>query len=1097
MINKRMLLSLSLLTLTLCFSKGYAYSAKRDSHINSNLTNNIGFSSGRPLVYAWHSSSTSSRDNWVFNYHNEDKSGNYGKYTIANSSISSYFTGSKTFHDEIVVYCDLPEQVKKFVNVYGAENLGVKLSIGVNGSISGNNVTYSIADGKIRIAFTPILNTTNTTLWQGTTAWNSMSSYGKISIPRVKSGYGKNYLSASFSGISGESIVVDDNVLSSAYKSGTSMKFNSSSSVLTSLGTMVPLSGVTVSATVWDGGSHGVYFEFPIDIQYYDATITGKNAVISDFEYQNGNTYWVKADDNFSIKISAYSSCNSDVVKVNSQHLKIDYNGGTTYIDSRLHSNQNTISKWSNSSTVNFNSSLSSGSREGNTLNSSYVLSLSGDKDVTFSGISRLVEQNSDFTSEKIYRETVSPNKITVKSDSSGPVVTFPTKPNWITTKDSVTISVSDDRSGVSSTSVRYRINGGAWSTSTSSLVVPLSSQGKYEIEVTAKDNVGNTTIISKTYNVDTISPDVYLEKNTNDWTNKDVSISVAVIETGSGVNTVKWAEGNKDTTYFKDYGTIVKYNTFTVSSIGTYSVYVKDAAGNETVETIYVDNIDKAEPSISLGSPPSSWISSSATISATITTGSKTGSGNSPISVKKYVKGSYTTANFPISESSNLNSDNTFPITSNGTYTVYVKDAAGNSSVKTISTTYIDTDKPTISGDFDNNWVKGSKVISFTASDSTSGLSSLKLWNSSKTTVLKTGTISSNGSASLSHTITQEGITTYKIEAIDKAGNSLVKDVTVRIDNTNPTAKLSLPEVTDSKKIEISLTNIKDIYSGVKEVWISEDKDFTKGVQKQTLTSATSQKVNYTLSAKSTFSEHFTDRTVYVKLIDNVGNYSIYSDIVKLVPQKPDTPKILNPVEDSLYKTGQSLIVEWQYNSVDEDLGFLPQIKAEINFINLDDNKTYTYSITGDVNTTQIPISEMGSGEYQVTVSVYNHLTPDIFAISEPVTFRYNKFKGDGNVLTKKITADSPLSYLLVNTKADIPNGTNIKGYIYYELLSDGTPNKKKYIEFEIKEHLNNSGLIKLPVKTDSIFIEYFLTGSKNNTNLTPVLDHLIVLGK
>lgn len=183
---------------------------------------------------------------------------------------------------------------------------------------------------------------------------------------------------------------------------------------------------------------------------------------------------------------------------------------------------------------------------------------------------------------------------------------------------------------------------------------------------------------------------------------------------------------------------------------------------------------------------------------------------------------------------------------------------------------------------------------------------------------------------------------------------------MTVKIDNTNPTAQISLPEVTDDKKIEVSLTNVKDIHSGVKEIWISEDKDFIKGVQKQTLTSANAQKVNYTLAAKSTFVEHFADRTVYFKLIDNVGNYSVYSDVVKLVPKKPDIPELLTPIEDSLYVTGQSLVVEWMYNSVDEDLGFLPQLKADISFVNLDDNKTYTYFITGDIHVTQIPVSEM-----------------------------------------------------------------------------------------------------------------------------------------
>ena len=1098
MIDKKTLISLSLLLCTLCLNKGYAYDVKRDSHINSNLTNNIGSSTGRPLFYGWHSSAENYRNNWVFNYHNEDKSGGYGKYTIANGSISSYFTGSKTFHDKMVVYFDLPEQVKKFVNVYGAENLGVKLSVGANGSISGNNVSYSISNGKIKISFTPVLNTVNTSLWQGTKAWNSMNSYGKIAIPRIKNGYGKNYLSASFSGLTGESIVVDDNVLSSAYKSGESMKFSSSGGVLTSLGTYVPLSGVTVAATVWGGGSHGVHFEFPINIQYYDATITSKNVVISDFEYQDGNTYWVKADNNFNVKVSAESSSSSNVVKVNSQHLRIDYNGGTSYIDSRLHSNQNTVSKWGNSSVVNFSPNLSSGSRSGNILDSSYVISLGGDKDITLSGLSRLVQQNSDFNSENIYRASVSPNKIVVKSDSSGPKIVFPEKPTWITSNDSIFISVSDARSGVSSTSVRYRINGGLWSSPSSTLVVPLFSQGRYEIEVTAKDNVGNTTISSKVYNVDTIAPVISLQKSVDNWTNSKVEIIASVAESGSGISVAKWSSGAKDVSYFKDNGNALTNYKFSVSSIGTYSVYIKDVAGNETVKTIYVENIDTAEPTISLSSPPSEWTNSDVSISATITTGSKTGSGNSPISIKKYAKGSYTTANFPVSTSSNLDSNDSFLMTSSGTYTVYVQDEAGNSTVKTVSSNYIDKDNPIIKGDFDNTWVKGSKTIYFSANDNLSGIKSLILWNSSKTTIIKNGVVSSDGSTTtLNHLITKEGITEYKIEAIDNAGNSTIRDVTVRIDNTKPVADVTLPEVTNDKNIKISLTNIVDIHSGVKEVLVSEDSEFLKGVQNHKLTSANSQNINYTLLAKSTFSEHFTDRIIYIKLIDNVGNYSVYSDTIALVPKKPDVPEILKPVNDSLYKTGEKLTVEWSYNSVDEDLGFLPQLKAEINLTNLDNGKKYTYSIIGDIYSMRIPASELSNGEYNITVSVYNYLDPDIFATSKPITFRYNKFKGNGNVLTKKITTDSPLSYLLINTKAAIPDGTNIKGYIYYDISEKGVPDRKKYIEFEIKEHVNYSELIRLPVKSNTIVIEYLLTGSKNNTYISPILDNIIVLGK
>ncbi|WP_172242860.1 S-layer homology domain-containing protein [Saccharibacillus endophyticus] len=65
--------------------------------------------------------------------------------------------------------------------------------------------------------------------------------------------------------------------------------------------------------------------------------------------------------------------------------------------------------------------------------------------------------------------------------------------------------------------------------------------------------------------------------------------------EASGGSNSIvseKWASGEKMLTDFQTGGTVVTDHQFTVNRDGVYSVYAKDAAGNESVETITVSGI-------------------------------------------------------------------------------------------------------------------------------------------------------------------------------------------------------------------------------------------------------------------------------------------------------------------------------------------------------------------------------------------------------------------------------------------------------------------------------------------------------------------------
>ena len=58
------------------------------------------------------------------------------------------------------------------------------------------------------------------------------------------------------------------------------------------------------------------------------------------------------------------------------------------------------------------------------------------------------------------------------------------------------------------------------------------------------------------------------------------------------GISTIKYASGNQNKAYFATNGTNVTNNQIRVTANGTYTVYVADAAGNGTVQTIQITNI-------------------------------------------------------------------------------------------------------------------------------------------------------------------------------------------------------------------------------------------------------------------------------------------------------------------------------------------------------------------------------------------------------------------------------------------------------------------------------------------------------------------------
>ncbi|MFT9055504.1 MAG: hypothetical protein ABF449_02600 [Ethanoligenens sp.] len=148
-----------------------------------------------------------------------------------------------------------------------------------------------------------------------------------------------------------------------------------------------------------------------------------------------------------------------------------------------------------------------------------------------------------------------------------------------------------------------------------------------------------------------------------------------------SGVTLQKWASGSQSVSYFASNGTSFSSSGFYVYSNGTYTVYAKDAAGNEAVATISATKIDASPPSISA--------SASTTYAPTNTITVTTSDSQSGVSLTKWALGSQSVSYF--SSGGTTFTGSSITVSSNGTYTVFAKDSVGNVAITTVNVAYVD----------------------------------------------------------------------------------------------------------------------------------------------------------------------------------------------------------------------------------------------------------------------------------------------------------------------------------------------------------------------------------------------------------------------
>lgn len=456
------------------------------------------------------------------------------------------------------------------------------------------------------------------------------------------------------------------------------------------------------------------------------------------------------------------------------------------------------------------------------------------------------------------------------KPDTTPPTLTYTT--TNVANGVEIRVVATDSESGID-----YMLSPINGKVTANVLTYTVVTNGDYTFKAYDKSgNVGTLTVVINS--IVFKSPTISLSANPTYATNGVVDITVGTKSnnTDGTIVSTKWYYGNRSIDEFANGGTVLNSQLIAITANAFITVYTKDSFGAEAVKTIQVNNIDKIAPYISLSQYPTAITNGSVTITASV------GDTDSGLVLAKYDSGNRTASYFETSGSI-LPSSNLITATDNGIYTVYAKDAAGNTSTKTISINNISKSVPTITlSQSPTTWTNGDVTITANVNSSLA-LSDVKWASGNQTASYFT---SSGSSFSTSFKVSNNN--TYTVYAKDIAGNSVVQTIVVnRIDKTAPT--ITLPSTNTTGNITV---NIVDSESGVSvRKWASGN-----------------QSNSYFASNGTTF----TGTTISVS---NSGTYSVYAkdnagnETIKTVNVNIPVPAPTFTIEASPTTYGQSIV--------------------------------------------------------------------------------------------------------------------------------------------------------------------------------------------
>ncbi|MGF0469925.1 S-layer homology domain-containing protein [Lysinibacillus fusiformis] len=300
----------------------------------------------------------------------------------------------------------------------------------------------------------------------------------------------------------------------------------------------------------------------------------------------------------------------------------------------------------------------------------------------------------------------------------------------------------------------------------------------------------------------DNSSPNLLHTLTPNQATNQNVTVQVNSTDTISGVKVLKWAAGTHAESYFTTGGTEFTHS-FTANVNGPYTVYAQDHAGNETLLSVIVSNIDRLEPDVSLTASTTAVTNKDIAINATAVD-------NVAISKQLWAEGLQSPAYFQAGEGTPFT--NTFFVPKNGVYTVYVEDTASNFNQSTIKVSNIFKQAPklTLTPSFVTPTNKTVLVDVEVETEGTTQGNTLNAvrWAEGE---LPIAFFASGGGADIIDELTFEVIKSgiYSVYARDTAGNETVATITVNIPPVTTTGLVLSPKtghltVGDTQKFQV-----------------------------------------------------------------------------------------------------------------------------------------------------------------------------------------------------------------------------------------------------------------------------------------------------
>ena len=516
------------------------------------------------------------------------------------------------------------------------------------------------------------------------------------------------------------------------------------------------------------------------------------------------------------------------------------------------------------------------------------------------------------------------------KIDKYAPTVTI-TPDKVAATNENVIVDVAAADAGAGVDKILYRFGNSDW-TDTKNTTTIAGAAGKITvfqngtIFVKVIDKVGREFVDEiKINNIDKLAPSVEITGNKDEWTADDIVLTVSaqdLVDAGnlnitSGVASIQYLDANGE------WQNVGENNSINVSANGTVYVKVTDNAGNVTETFVEVTKIDKNAPTFEVSGNAEDFTNQDVILEVKA---ADAGSGIKDIQYRFGEDGEFVSA-----------TDAKIVVEDNCTVYIKVIDNVGRETIDTVEVTKIDKTALGLDLQYNREWTTGSTTVTAIASEGSANGSN------AQSGIVRIGYSYDNiewhyvNGATIDAVVSANGTVYFK--TVDAAGNVATKEVNVDwLDNDKPTFEINgVPADYTNSDVVLDIA-AQDSHSGIGKILYRFDENWNDELNTFTATGTT-----------ITITEN---KTVYIKVIDNVGNEAVSSVVIDKIDK--DAPKFKvsgNPaswVKGSITLTPEfeedfSGIAKIEYKLADGEW-----IESKDGIIeNIDKNQTVYYRVT------------------------------------------------------------------------------------------------------------------------------------------------------